>query len=77
MPVRSYALLIGGPGDHRVIFVERGQKEFELPMEACNCGVIRYDEAEKKVKGSFTYIRTQQRVKDMPVFEFMPKEKQT
>ncbi|TXH41852.1 MAG: hypothetical protein E6Q97_36815 [Desulfurellales bacterium] len=75
MPARSYAVLIGGPGDNRLVLVERGKKEFLLPMEACNCGVIHYDQKQGKAIKTFTYIRTEQRVKGMPVFEFLPEEK--
>lgn len=75
MPRRQYAVLSGGPGDKRLVLVDLGSKEFLLPMEACNCGVIHYDSAKKVVVKTFTYIRTEQRLKGMPVFEFLSEEK--
>lgn len=75
MSSHSYAVLVGGPGNNRLVLVERGKKEFLLPMEACNCGVIHYDQKLGKAIKTFTYLRTEQRVKGMPVFEFLSEEK--
>lgn len=73
---KHYAVLSGGPGDKRLVLVDSGKKEFLLPMEACACGVIRYDAAKGEVVKTFTYLRTEQRLKGMPVFEYLPEEKQ-
>lgn len=75
MPVKHYAVLKGGPGDMRVVVVERGQSVFLLPEAVCKCGaVIDYEHELKETVRTFKYVRTSAHLKDLPVFSYVPGE---